>query len=140
MPRWVLDANQYLFTFGGARQSECVTLLDGILRQDEVEVVICRTIVQEVVGNMDQRSARAFFTWLSGIADIDEDEVVPFDLWVHYEISGFKPADAFIAAYTEHVGAAFLVSENRHFLRARTDLPFRVMDARSALEALARRG
>ena len=57
MPRWVLDANEYLFTFGGARQTDCVTLLDEIPRHDEVEVAVCRTIVQEVVSNMDRRAA-----------------------------------------------------------------------------------
>ena len=31
--------------------------------------------------------------------------MVPFEIAVKYEAKGFKPADAFIAAYTEWVGA-----------------------------------
>lgn len=45
----------------------------------------------------------------------DEDIVVPFEIAFKYETKGLKPADAFIAAFTEWVGADVLVTENRHF-------------------------
>lgn len=60
---------------------------------------------------------------------IDEDAFVPFELGAKYEWKGLKPADAFIAAYVEWVGAEVLISENRHFLHRHADLPFRVMSA-----------
>jgi len=50
---------------------------------------------------------------------------------------GLKPADAFIAAYTEWVGAELLVSENRHFLSRHADLPFRVLPAEQAIRLIS---
>jgi hypothetical protein len=57
-------------------------------------------------------------------------------LGVKYEIKGLKPADAFIAAYTEWVGAEVLVTENRHFLNRHTDLPFKVLTAEECLKLI----
>lgn len=70
------------------------------------------------------------------MTSIDEDFVVPFELGTKYEARGLKPADAFIAAYTEWVGADALVTENRHFLTRQTDLPFRVLTAEQCLKLL----
>ena len=67
---------------------------------------------------------------------MDEDFVVPFELGVRYETRGLKAADAFIAAYTEWAGAEFLVTENRHFLTRRSDLPFKVLTAEQTLKIL----
>ena len=136
MPPWVLDANEYVFSFGPAPEPDCVALLDALVGRGGPRIAVCRTIVQEVVGNLDPRSAKAFFSWMALVTEVDEDETVPFEVGYRYETMGFKPADAFIAAYAEHVGAGILVSENRHFLRARGDLPFKVLDAEAALRAI----
>jgi hypothetical protein len=45
-------------------------------------------------------------------------------------------ADAFIAAYTEWVGADVLVIENRHFLNHHPDLPFKVLTAQECLNLI----
>lgn len=132
----MLDANEYIFAFGPERQSAPVALLRHLSEQGGADVCICRTIVQEVVPNLGDHLAKAFFGWMGAMTGVDEDEVVPFMPWHRYEAQGFKPADAFIAAYAEYMGAEVVVSENRHFLRTRTDLPFRVLDAAAALKVL----
>ncbi len=67
---------------------------------------------------------------------IDEDFSVPFELGAKYESKRLKPADAFIAAYAEWVGADTLVTENRHFLTLHIDLPFRILPAEKCLKFL----
>ena len=61
---------------------------------------------------------------------------MPFELGAKYESMGLKPADAFIAAYAEWVGANVLVTENRHFLTLYLDLPFRILPAEKSLKLL----
>jgi len=75
-------------------------------------------------------------TFVTGLAEIDEDFVVPFDLGAKYEAFGFKEADAFISAYAEWVGADALVTENRHFLRRTDNLPFLVVTAEECLRLM----
>ena len=72
------------------------------------------------------------------LAILDENFVVPFKLGAGYEQRGLKPADAFIAAYTEWIGADFLVSQNRHFLTRQKDLRFRVVNAEQCLKLIKR--
>jgi len=67
---------------------------------------------------------------------IDEDFVVPFELGAKYEAEGLKSADAFIAAYVEWTGADALVTENRHFLSQRNNLPFKVLNAADCIKLM----
>ncbi|HDY69130.1 MAG TPA: hypothetical protein ENH85_15245 [Candidatus Scalindua sp.] len=62
--------------------------------------------------------------------------IIPFEIAFKYEEKGFKTADAFIAAYTEWVGADVLVTENRHFLACHLDLPFKVLTAGKCLNLI----
>ena len=73
---------------------------------------------------------------IQDLVSVDEDFVVSFELGSKYEALGLKPADAFIAAYTEWTGADTLVTENRHFLTRRTDLPFQVLRAEQCVKLL----
>ena len=73
---------------------------------------------------------------INTLTKIDEDTEVPFELGAKYETKGLKPADAFIAAYTEWVGADALVTENRHFLSLHSNLPFKVVTAETCLKLI----
>ena len=73
---------------------------------------------------------------LADLAVMDEDFLVPFAVGAKYEAMHLKAGDAFIAAYTEWVGAELLVTENRHFLSRRSDLPFKVITAAECLKVL----
>lgn len=132
--RLVLDANEYIFGLGPRREPACVRLLEVLAeRAGDVALRIPRLIVQETHRNLTPEAFKEFLRFISLRTVIDEDAVVPFELGSKYEWKGLKPADAFIAAYTEWVGADALITENRHFLTRHTDLPFRVMAAQTFL-------
>ena len=136
--RLVLDANEYIFGLGSQRTHVCEQLLDRLARGgSHLSVRIPRLIVREVQRNLTPEAFREFLRTIALVTTIDEDSVVPFELGAKYERKGLKPADAFIAAYTEWVGAEVLVSENRHFLSRHADLPFRVLTAHTFLPRLS---
>lgn len=123
--RIVLDANEYIFGLGLKRKDACEHLLEII---DVYEV----RIIDEVIQNLPKISHGIFYKFLNhilGTIEIDENSIVPYELGKKYEIKGFKEADAFIAAYTERIGANYLITENRYFLSKEKELPFRVVTA-----------
>ena len=133
----VLDTNIFLFAIGALRVPACSELLDVLIElSPRHSVRIPRTVVQEVLRHLDPQTAREFFRLMSVLGAIDEDFLVPFDLGAKYERAGLKPADAFIAAYAEWAAADGLVSQNRHFLARRRDLPFRVLSAEECLRRI----
>lgn len=95
-----------------------------------------RTIFEEVRRNLSPEAFHEFNKFINSITIIDEDFLVPFEIGAKYEAKGFKPADAFIAAYTEWTGSEILVSENRHFLTRHSDLPFKVLTAEKCLKII----
>ena len=90
-------------------------------------------IVKEVRANLTPEAFKEFLKFINLLTTIDEDIVVPFEIVFRYETMRFKPVDAFIAAYTEWVGADVLVTENRHFLTQRLGLPFKILTAKNCL-------
>jgi len=130
----VLDANEYIFGFGLAKEPSCEKLIDVIHNKyPSHSIRICEIIVAEVRHNLTLEDFRRFIEFISALTTIDQSIVIPFEIGAKYETKGFKPADAFIAAYTECVGADALVTENRHFLSRQEDLPFKVVKAEEIL-------
>lgn len=133
----VLDSNEYLFAVGIIRKLSCEHLLDLIIKQYPAHRIrISRLIINEIRRNLPPEIFGELVTSIQALVLIDEDLVVPFELGTKYEFAGLKSADALIAAYTEWVGAELLVSENRHFLTRRSDLPFKVLTAEQAVKLL----
>ncbi len=97
---------------------------------------IPRTIVEEVRIHLSPEDFATFIRAINSLTTIDEDFLIPFELGAKYEARGFKPADAFIAAYAEWVGADVLVTENRHFLKHNPGLPFKVLTAAKCLKLI----
>ena len=121
----VLDTNIYIFGFGLSTKPSCEQLLDALISTSSLcSIRIPRLIVEEVRRNLAPEYFKEFISFVTDIVYVDEDLVVPFELGSKYEFMGLKPADAFIAAYTEWVGADALVTENRHFLSQNPNLPF----------------
>lgn len=133
---FVLDANQYIFTFGPRKESSCEKLLKKIPDISNVSIRICRLIMSEVRANLSPEAFKEFLRFINILTTIDEDIVVPFEIAFKYEVQGLKPADAFIAAYTEWVGADVLATENRHFLTRHRNLPFKVLTAQQCLRLI----
>jgi hypothetical protein len=133
----VLDSNEYIFAFGVSIDPTPRLLLKRILDEYPLySIRLPRLITDEVRRNLAPESSRNFMTFVTGLAEIDEDFVVPFDLGSKYEAFGFKEADAFISAYAEWVGADALVTENRHFLKRTDNLPFLVVTAEECLRLM----
>lgn len=133
----VLDSNEYIFALGAVRDLSCEKLLEKIPEHSgDISLRITRLIAEEVRNNLTPEAFREFVISINKLTRIDEDIEVPFELGVKYESMGLKPADAFISAYAEWVGADVLVTENRHFLSRRKDLPFKVLPAKGCLKLL----
>jgi ATPase subunit of ABC transporter with duplicated ATPase domains len=62
----------------------------------------------------------------------------PEELWLKYLDLDLSEEDAFVAAIAEWVGAKFLVSENRDFLRRLKTEAFEVVDASTMLQELTK--
>lgn len=133
----VLDTNEYLFTFGLLKKESSQKLIDILAEKYPLHIIrIPRLIVEEVRRNLTPDSFKEFILFINALTTIDEDDLIPFELGAKYESKGFRPADAFITAYTEWTGADALVTENRHFLSRQKDLPFRVTAAENILPDL----
>lgn len=134
----VLDSNEYIFSFSLFKKTSCETLLDILPEYNAtVSIRIARTILNEVRANLTPEEFKEFVLFVNSFSPrIDEDYEVPFELGSKYEAMGLKPADAFIAAYAEYVGADILVSENRHFLSRHSNLPFKICNAEHCLKLI----
>lgn len=133
----ILDSNEYLFAFGVAQRPASRALFDRLMAERELhQIRVPRLVLGEIQRNFPARIFREVAKLIQESVSVDEDFLVPFELGSKYERMSLKPADAFIAAYTEWVGADALVTENRHFLSRRTDLPFRVLTAEQCLRLL----
>lgn len=136
----VLDTNEYLLALGPEPNVFSKRLLDLLIDGYPAhQIRIPRLILNEIRRNLSPETFREVLAAIRLVMSVDEDFVVPFELGTRYEVRGFKPADAFIAAYTEFVGADALVTENRHFLTLQTDLPFKVLTAEQCLKILEKK-
>ena len=133
----IIDSNIYIFSFGPLKESKSRDLFGKLLEKLASHTIrIPRTIFEEVKRNLSVEAFQEFNKVINDITSVDEDIVVPFELAFKYETMGLKPSDAFIAAYTEWTGAGALVTENRHFLTRRPDLPFKVLTAEKCLKLI----
>ena len=132
----ILDSNEFIFGFGVARKASCEALLDAIVESSRHTLRIPRLIAEEVGRHLTPEEFREFIEFIMSLTVIDEDFVVPFELGAKYEAEGLKSADAFIAAYVEWTGADALVTENRHFLSQRNNLPFKVLNAADCIKLM----
>jgi predicted nucleic acid-binding protein len=137
--RIILDTNEYVFAFGRKRDPTSLRIVDTIVDSEgDFELYLLRTIADEVQSNLAPEACSEFYSTVLAITSIDEDWLVPEELAESYRSMGLKEADAEIAAYAQHVAADYLVSENRHFLSRREDLPFKVVTAEEFLELLGK--
>jgi hypothetical protein len=134
---FVIDSNEYIFAFGSLKEYKAFEFLEKLLENAHLHTIrIPRTIFEEVKRNLSPEAFQEFNDFINALTTIDEDIVVPFEIAFRYEVKGFKTADAFIAAFTEWVGADVLVTENRHFLTHHLDLPFKVLTAEECLSLI----
>ena len=135
--RLVLDTNEYIGALGIIKNPSAEILLIKLIEStSKHSLFIPRTIIDEVRRNLSPAIFAQFIRIIRAIATIDENFLVPFEIGAKYVTMGLKPADAFIAAYTEWAGADLFISENRHFLYNQPHIPFKVVNAAKALKIL----
>jgi len=114
----VLDSNEYIFGLGLSREPDCEKLIDTLREKHSKHTVrIPRLIVGEVRKNLSPEVFKEFILFINQLTTIDEDILIPFELAAKY-------------------GANALVTENRHFLSRKKDLPFQVVTAEKFLTTL----
>ena len=135
--RLVLDTNEYVAALGWVKNPASELLLTKLIKSpSEYVLLIPRAIVNEARRNLPPILFTQFIKIIQAVSSIDEDNQVPFETGAKYESLGLKSADAFIAGYCEWASADILVSENRHFLSRKSNLPFRVLNAADCLKSL----
>ena len=104
----VLDSNVYIFAFRFVKVPACRNLIHVIIEKHSLRSLrISRSIVEEVRHPLSPEDFVKFIKIINKLTTIGEDIVVPFEIAFKYEPKGLKPADAFIAAFTEWVGRYF---------------------------------
>lgn len=130
----VLDSNEFLFTFL-VKKKECILVLRACRNMN---AVIPSIVLEEVSENIkiesdkDQSGKVRKFISESGWFKVIDDNQIPNLLFEKYIKKGLKKEDAVISAFTEWVGAKYLISENRHFLQLNTK-DFEVVSAKQFL-------
>jgi predicted nucleic acid-binding protein len=111
-----IDSNQFIF--GIAQTAPDSVELLRVLRV--FEVAIPRLVVQEVTRNLrTPGQVKMFYRLLRDSPRLlIVEEPVPAELVTKYAALGLpEKADAVIGAFAEWVGAKYLISDNRHFLK-----------------------
>ena len=139
LKKLVVDTNQFILRFGSLENSASKILLNKFPElASSIAIHIPQTVVKEVRNNLSPPRFKEFINFIHAVGTVDEDALVPVELAVKYASLGLKPADSFIAAYTDWIQADILVSENRHFLSRQTNLPFKVVTAARCLLILSK--
>lgn len=131
-----IDSNQFIFGLNET-DPDSIRLLDALT---EFNVVVPRLVVQEVARNLDTTvQVRRFYRLLYDAANVVVvDEPVPRELVAKYiELGLPEKADAVIGAFAEWVGAGYLISDNRHFLKGLETVAFQVLSPAEFLSQLS---
>ncbi len=131
-----MDSNEYIF--GLAKTSKYAEIL--LKKAEKLNIFISRMIVSEITRNLSEinyKLVKDFFHLLNEYDSIEFIEYrIPLELIHKYVVKGFKEPDATIGAFTEWVGAHYLISENRHFLKEVTVDEFEIIDAKEYLDRI----
>jgi hypothetical protein len=126
-----------VFAFGADPRVGCIDLLEHIAsRRKNYLLSICRPILDEVGRHLLPQHVSEVYSYLNALdVPVDERWTVPFEFVQRYVEKKLKRGDAFIAGYTEWIGADCLVSENRADIVTQAGLfPFKVFTAEQFLK------
>lgn len=129
----VLDSNEFIFGLTEVKRS-CALLID---RLEQFNFILHRVIVQESIKKLEgihSSLAKEFFQLANEqIRERIIETQIPYEAIKKYLSFGAKWADAHIAAFTEWIGAEYLITENRHFLEEIEFTAFKKMPAEDFL-------
>jgi len=133
----VLDSNEFIFDFLKTKK-ECILLI-SLCRKKKINIVIPTLVLDEVFRNIkvetnkDYASKARDSLLKADNIEIIETANIPSSLIEKYQARGLKQADASIAAFVEWVGAKYLISENRDFLKGLKVEEFEILSAKEFL-------
>lgn len=141
MKKAVLDSNEFIFALRDEKEF-CVDVLK--LTGIRFTALISHTIVEEVFLRLKELEGKDFASLIIHIIknlklEITDDSQIPLEIVEKYESRGAKKGDALIAAFTEWVGADYLITENRHFLKEIKIDKFKAINAENFIVVIGRR-
>ena len=124
-----LDTNQFIFALRqDINYPSCRILLFEKLK--DINIYLPLQVLLELQRNLTNGEMRGVMLALSKTKNITWDyTLAPLALVKKWEEQGAKKGDAVIAAHLEFNNIQYLISENRHFLREISDLPFHVLSS-----------
>ena len=127
----VLDSNEYIFYFGN-KSNEILKLLDF----QELKIFLNDLIIQEVIRNINKENAAKFFNILKNPRFNVIMEQMTQNFIEKYRKMSLRKGDVLIAALCETIGADYLISENRHFLKKKIFDEFEVLSLKEFLRKI----
>ena len=117
----ILDSNEYInFLNRKAR-------LEEVFQIESVSIRINELIIKEVLRNVSEQLKKEFYALLLRSDVVLSKEKLPKALFDKYMRKGLRKGDVVVASFCESEKADYLVSENRHFLKAIKFDKFRVV-------------
>ena len=124
-----IDSNEYI-NFLNQRP----LILNGILENEKIAIFINEIIVKEVLRHVKETIKKDFYKLLFAYNINVYNQRLPSHLLQKYKGMGLKKGDIEIAAFCENIKADYLVTENRHFLKAFKINKFRIASLKEFLE------
>lgn len=134
-----VDTNVFVFALRkNVAYPACETLLFDKLTQLHVYVPL--QVLVELRHNVSESEMRAVLRALTRAKTVTWDYApAQSELVRKWVQRGAKKGDAVIAAHLEQSDIWIFVSENRHFLRELSALPFEVLNSQQAVDRLAKK-
>ena len=124
-----LDSNEYINFL-----NQKPLILNGILENEKIAIFINEIIVKEVLRHVKETIKKDFYKLLFAHNINVYNQRLPSHLLQKYKGMGLTKGDIEIAAFCENIKADYLVTENRHFLKAFKINKFRIASLKEFLE------
>lgn len=126
----VLDSNEYIFYFDN-KSDDVLRLLDS----QAVKIFLNDLIFEEVIRNITKESIKYFINLSKNPKFEIVSHEIPQNLIQKYKALGLKKGDIVIASFCEAIGADYLITENRHFLKSK-EFKFKVLSLKKFLNKI----
>lgn len=108
-------------------------LLENLFQRVGFFVHVHRSIIEEVLQNINVIEEKNFYFFLREKRIEINDDMLSIELFQKYKSLGLKKGDITIAAFCDKIGADYLITENRHFLKSKKQ-GFQVLDLQEFLK------
>ena len=125
-----LDSNEYINYFNSKNS------LDKLFSNQDLTIFTNDAIIREVIRNLEELQIKEFYNIIfSKNIDFYCDKL-SLALLEKFKRLGLKKGDIAIAAFCETIGASYLITENRHFLKSGKFDKFKVLNLREFLRTI----